>query len=192
MRIANAHRAMEKPTMADKPSYLGMLNAIAVGEARGQALFEAWADATGDAELATLLRFVAIREGEHAAAFTRRLCELGYSVQPRPDTGFEERVALLRSDTGDREKFETAFGYPKAQSDPVLATLFNDTSIDIETGALLGRFIAQERDTTRRLNAAYARVCANAATPTLEEITQRLARLTRTVEQLKAARRAGG
>ena len=34
--------------MPHKPSYLKVLNAIAVGEARGQALFDAWArdDAT--------------------------------------------------------------------------------------------------------------------------------------------------
>jgi hypothetical protein len=41
--------------MSDKPSYLKVLNAIAVGEACGHALFDAWAKATRDAELADTL-----------------------------------------------------------------------------------------------------------------------------------------
>jgi hypothetical protein len=168
------------------------LNAIAVGEARGHALFDAWADTTTDAELAGLLRFVAIRECEHAAAFTKRLCEMGYSVQPRPDPDFDSRLALLRSSECDREKFERAFGYPKHAPDAALGAIFTDTTIDIDTGALLGRFIAEERDTTRRLQAAYERVVASRdAAPGLDEIASRLERLTRTIEELKVLRGGG-
>ena len=39
---------------------------------------------------------------------------------------------------------------------------FNDTSIDPETGALLGRYIAEERDSGRRLQAAYSAVLEKA------------------------------
>ena len=77
--------------MADKPSYLGLLNAIAVGEARGQALLEAWADTSANSALAEVLGFVAIREREHAAAFTKRLCELGFSVREPGRKDFKKR-----------------------------------------------------------------------------------------------------
>jgi len=59
-----------------KPSYIGLLNSIAVNEAKGQVLLQTWADHTDDERLRATLEFVAIREGEHAWAFTKRLCEL--------------------------------------------------------------------------------------------------------------------
>jgi rubrerythrin len=178
--------------MSDKPSYLGLLNAIAQGEARGHALFQAWAAATQDADLARLLDMVAIRECEHAAAFTKRLCELGYAVQERPDPQFDIRLALLQSERSDKEKFERAFGYPKHAADPALSRIFEDSTIDIATGELLGRFIAEERDTVRRLQAAYETLTARAAEAAdLAQITARLERLTRTVDSLKAQRRGG-
>ena len=63
-----------------KPSYLPLLNSIAVNERKGEIFLSAWADTTEDADLEAALRFVAIREGEHAWAFTKRMCELGYGV----------------------------------------------------------------------------------------------------------------
>ena len=176
--------------MPDKPSYLGLLNAIAQGEARGHALFSAWAGATPDAELQELFTMVAIREWEHAAAFTKRLCELGYTVKERPDPGFAARLTMLRSDCSDRDKFEQVFGYPRSDADPALGAIFDDTSIDPATGALLGRFIAEERDTLRRLQAAYEDLIENAAAPAdLSDIVARLERLTRCVDELQARKR---
>jgi len=182
--------------MADKPSYLGLLNAIAVGESRGQALLEAWAGKTPNAAVAEVLRRVAIREQEHAAAFSKRLCELGYSVRPAPAGDFDAQLALMKSDRSDREKFDALFQFdqPKAEPD-VLTNLFADTTIDPQTGALLGRFIAEERDSDRRLKACYdqlgvavAASAERAATDPLAEIAARLERLSSTIEALKASR----
>ena len=80
--------------MSDKPSYLGLLNAIAVGEAGGEALFEAWAAATPNDDVRAVLTTVALREGEHARQFTKRINELGYSVIPKDDPGLPDRVAM--------------------------------------------------------------------------------------------------
>ena len=178
--------------MSDTPSYVKVLNAIAVGERRGRALFDAWASATCDADLKRTLATVAIREGEHAAAFTKRLCELGYEVRERPAGDFAERLAKLRSNASDVDKFEAVFGYGRERTDNGLGSIFADTTIDPATGALLGRFIAEERDSRRRLEAAYAKLKnAPTADAGLAQITQRLERLTQTIEELKALRRPG-
>lgn len=146
--------------MSDKPSYVKVLNAIAVGEARGHALFDAWAKATPDGALAATLKMAAIRECEHAAVFRKRLCELGYSVRQKPADDFEARLQKLCSDASDVEKFESVFGYGRERGDDGLNGIFADTTIDPLTGKLLGRFIAEERDTRRRLQALYERVKA--------------------------------
>ncbi len=175
--------------MSDKPSYLKVLNAIAVGEARGHALFDAWAKATRDAELANTLNVVAIRECEHAAVFTKRLCELGYSVLEKPAEDFETRLQTLRSDVSDAEKFESVFGYGRERGDEGLGGIFADTTIDPLTGKLLGRFIAEERDTRRRLEAQYERVKATSVDDAgLAQISERLERLAKTIEELKVLR----
>lgn len=185
--------------MSDKPSYLGLLNAIAVGEWRGHALLCAWRDTTANSELAALLDTVAIREQEHAAAFTKRLCELGYSLKESPSDDFEKALAVARSKVSDAEKFRRVLGYDapagSGKTDP-LARVFDDHSIDPQTGALLGRFIAEERDSERRLHSAWERMARDAgATPEGEEetlladIAERIDRLARTLEDLKKLRR---
>ncbi len=178
--------------MSDTPSYVRVLNAIAVGERRGRELFDAWANATSDAVLARTLRTVAIREGEHAAAFTKRLCELGYEVREKPDPDFAVRLNALRSDASDVHKFESVFGYGRERSDEALGRIFDDTTIDPPTGALLGRFIAEERDSGRLLQAAYRRAKSgpsNIDDDGIAELTRRLDRLTRTIEELKSLRK---
>jgi rubrerythrin len=175
--------------MSEKPSYLKVLNAIAVGEARGHALFDAWAKATSDAELAATLKVVAIRECEHAAVFTKRLCELGYDVREKPAADFEARLQKLQSDASDAEKFESVFGYGRERGDEGLGGIFADTTIDPVTGKLLGRFIAEERDTRRRLQSAYERIKATSVDDAgLAQISARLEKLTRTIEELKVLR----
>ncbi|MEZ5559872.1 MAG: hypothetical protein R3E86_15170 [Pseudomonadales bacterium] len=177
--------------MSDKPSYLGLLNAIAVGEQRGHALLTAWRDATSDRGLAATLDLVAIREQEHAAAFTKRLCELGYSVRESVSEAFPRQLALARSNAPDSEKFRQILGYVDSgeERDDPLARLFDDHSIDPLTGALLGRFIAEERDSERRLRSAHARLeGAGTDDPMLHEIVSRLDRLTATLEDLRKLR----
>ncbi len=185
--------------MSDKPSYLGLLNAIAVAEGRGYQLLNTWAECTADADLANALSVIALREQEHAASFEKRICELGYSVRRKDDPAFEVRLEEAGSAISDRKKFKRVLGISKKNADSVnqpdqLTGLFNDPSIDIQTGALLGRFIAEERDSGRRLRSAYQALNGRAASqPNVEvrelaEICARLDALTETIDGLKTAR----
>ncbi|MDA1074891.1 MAG: hypothetical protein O3A63_09065, partial [Proteobacteria bacterium] len=91
-----------------KPTYLGLLNSIAVNEAKGEKLLKTWADATSDEQLKSALAFVAIREGEHAWAFTKRMCELGYEVDEgnafQVFKDFDGLLACASSNATDAEK----------------------------------------------------------------------------------------
>jgi hypothetical protein len=139
-----------------KPSYLGLLNAIALGEGRGHQLLSRWCEQSPDPDVRRVLTTVAIREAEHAAAFTKRLCELGYGVLDRPDPGFEKRLECVSSDRSDCEKFE-ALGYGRGgeATRDIFAGIFDDHSIDPQTGALLGRYVAEERDSLRLLRGCH-------------------------------------
>jgi len=163
--------------MAKKPSYVGLLNAIANGERGGHELFQTWSASTQDKKLKKTLDMVAIREMEHSWAFEKRLSELGFDLRAPADASGKEalakHVALLGSNVSDAEKF-ASFGIgdagsaakkPKkgskksakktdAEPDKLLMILA-DSSIDPTTGELMGRFIAEERDTGRRLAKAY-------------------------------------
>lgn len=143
-----------------KPSYLGLLNAIAVGESTAEPYLLAWADTTKDKRLAKTLRFVAMREGEHGKAFAKRMLELGFEVRwPDNDRG-AQTMALATSDKTDIAKFR-AFKLHKAPGKTdVFDSMFADKTIDPVTGALLGRYIAEERDSGRRLAAEYDRLMA--------------------------------
>lgn len=190
--------------MSNKPSYLGLLNAIAVGETRGYQLLSTWAGCTRDAELAKVLNVIALREQEHAAAFEKRICELGYSVRRKDDPAFDARLEAAGSAISDRKKFKKVLGFSKknagkknadARNQPdQFANFFNDPNIDIQTGALLGRFIAEERDSGRHLRGAYESLNGRAASAPegegreLDQICARLDALTATIEELKAAR----
>ena len=77
------------------------------------------------------------------------------------------------------------------------AGFFNDTTIDPETGALLGRYIAEERDSGRRLKAQYDRVCANGAADevaslkaAIDDLQAEVARLSKEVKAKKTTRKA--
>ncbi len=144
---------------SDKPTYLGLLNAIAVAEAAAEPLFTAWAERTDDAKLADTLRFVGMREGEHGKAFAKRMLELGYPVREPDDAGPDpERLKIAGSRRSDLRKFEE-LGFGRAPSDTdVFDSMFNDKTIDPITGGLLGRYIAEERDSTRRLRADRERI----------------------------------
>ena len=139
-----------------KPSYLGLLNAIAQGEGRAHEYLSCWAQKTPDADVKQVLLTVAIREGEHSHAFIKRLCELGFGVQDRPDPKHAKNMAIANADCSDLEKFE-ALGYGRdgEMSRNPFKGVFDDTSIDIQTGELLGRYIAEEHDSGRRLRGCY-------------------------------------
>lgn len=171
--------------MATKPTYVGLLNAIANGERGGHQLFSSWSAATKNKELKKTLDAVAIREMEHSWAFEKRLSELGYSLRPTADESgrqaLAKQVELLSSKASDTEKF-ASFGIVKpgkgkegkktakksgkkggkkagknaADDEPdKLLKILADPNIDPITGALMGRFIAEERDTGRLLRRAF-------------------------------------
>jgi rubrerythrin len=171
--------------MADKPSYLGMLNAIYMGEQRGYEYLSAWADVTPDPDVRAVLRKVALREGEHALAFAKRINELGFEARDDgPSAEFQRKLAIVTSDDSDLEKMDT-LGYnfsepakPSNEGD-VFVNMFRDTTIDIQTGELLGRYIAEERDTGRLLRSCYGILCerAQSGIPGSDPSTDRLAGL---------------
>jgi hypothetical protein len=143
-----------------KPSFLGLLNAIAIGETEAEPLLLAWAGTCQDQELAKTLRFVGMREGEHGKAFAKRMLELGYEVRWPDRTGPEPQRLEIAGSTehSDVAKFEAlGIGMGFGEAD-VFDTMFTDKTIDPVTGGLLGRYIAEERDSLRMLAADYERL----------------------------------
>ena len=167
-----------------EPTFLPLLNTIAVNECKGEILLNAWAEATNDKSLASALRFVAIREGEHAWAFTKRMCELGYPVSEddafQVFQDFDGLLECLSSTASDRDKIATFSGGLEGDGSDPFAAIFQDTSIDPETGGLLGRYIAEERDSGRRLQIEYDRISGAASSSTSE-----LAELRACIEALR-------
>jgi hypothetical protein len=104
----------------------------------------------------------AIREGEHGEAFAEASCELGYTLLPA-GIEFDDKMEIASSTSlTDREKFEKlglSRDFDPSQPD-VFSKFFDDKTIDIQTGALLGRYIAEERDSGRMLRGCYDQLCA--------------------------------
>ena len=92
-----------------------------------------------------MLRTMAARGGEHGMSFAKRVNELGFAVRERDDQGLEERASIASSsEVTDIEKFE---GFGLHELEKVLCyfdDVFKDHSIDIRTGELLGRYIAEQ------------------------------------------------
>lgn len=176
---------------SNKPSYLGTLNAIVNGERRGFEFLDAWASKTKNKDLAGMLKTVALREAEHAASFEKRMCELGYTLQEKEDSNFRKTMEIVSSNLDDVSKFEKlGVGQDETEGEDKLLQLLADKSIDPLTGALLGRFIAEERDSGRILQEAYQ--CAKGVAPSSEEtatlagIQEQLTRLTEIVGELQS------
>jgi rubrerythrin len=180
--------------MPETPSYLGLLNGIASFESRAERYFSAWADATSNDELRAVLRTVAAREGEHGMAFAKRINELGFLHTPVDDPGFDNQMAVASSDLSDIDKAEQ-LGVTKYLGGGLtyFDTVFADHSIDIRTGELLGRYIAEEHDTIRLLTCCYdelqcqaeAGAPAVAAQADLSGLEQKVDALCRTVDELR-------
>lgn len=150
-----------KLTESGNPTYLGLLNAISLAETRAYRYLTEWASVTPDAGVRDVLLKVAAREGEHGMAFAKRIDELGYHLRDRTasdgDAREETAMEIVRSARSDLEKME-ALGLHKLDTgdEPdVFDNVFRDHTIDIATGELLGRYIAEERDTARLLRACY-------------------------------------
>jgi rubrerythrin len=173
--------------MADKPSYLGLLNAISNAETRAYQYLSAWAEVTPDPDVRKVLLTVAAREGEHGLAFAKRINELGFELRPTEDPGIDARMEVARSrDKTDLEKLEAIgiLDFCPAEGEPdVFDNFFRDHSIDIQTGELLGRYIAEERDTLRLVSgcASVLRSRVNGQT-TQADPSEQLAALERKVD----------
>jgi len=185
----------------EKPSYIGVLNAIANAEAVGHKILKKWAEVTTCEEIKGTLNMVAIREAEHAWAFEKRLCELGFGLKPKefPELNKQLKIAKAENLT-DIEKFER-LGYKERsqrmeKTEDTLLQLLADKTIDPQTGALLGRYICEERDSGRKLQACYMQIknapkAGAMADTTLDQVCAQLAVLTEKVEamtRLKAVR----
>ena len=173
--------------MADKPSYLGLLNAIAVAESRAHTYLCEWAEVTKSDDVRGVLRTVAAREGEHAMSFAKRINELGYDVRRKDDEGTEQAVALVTSACSDLEKMEALKLHRLDRGDKpdIFDDFFKDHSIDIATGELLGRYIAEERDSARLLRQCYEQLRQQSRSGASPELaTDRITALERKVDAL--------
>ncbi len=142
------------------PSYLSALNQIALTEFRAHEFYLAWARATPNRDVEHVMRVVAIRELEHAAAFQQRIYALGFLPVDGPhDFGpqCDEWLRLFKSDSSDLEKFR-GFGFSDPDKLPQdnFHDFFQDTTLDSETGALLGRYVAEERESANMFLRVYA------------------------------------
>lgn len=147
-----------------KPRYLGLLNAIALAESAAHRYLTEWAKVTGDPDVRQVLLTVAAREGEHGMSFARRINELGYQVREKDDPRARKALDIVRSGCSDLEKMEALelHTLDTGSRPDLFDDIFKDHSIDIRTGELLGRYIAEERDSARMLRSCHE--CLRAAT----------------------------
>ena len=151
--------------MSEKPSYLGLLNAISVAECAAGEYLAAWVAVTPSADVRAVINSIALRESEHGLAFAKRIDELGYSVIPKHDPKHAGRMVIAASTAlSDKEKFEALrLGQPpQSGARDIFDTFFENKDLDPVTGALLGRYVAEERDSGRKLAECYSLLCADA------------------------------
>ena len=176
--------------MSDQPTYLKLLRGIANAESDAHCYLSAWRDTTTNDDVRAVLTTVASREGEHGMAFAKRVLELGFEFERKEDPSLVEKMAVARSNCSDMEKAEY-FGLTRAENTlSFFDNVFKDHSIDIRTGELLGRYIAEEHDTARLAKCCYDALCAlpaqeaNAATA-FAGLEAKVDSLCRSVEELR-------
>jgi rubrerythrin len=171
--------------VSEKPSYLGLLNAISLGESAAHCYLNAWIESTPNPDVKAVLTTVCHREGEHGLAFAKRIDELGYSLMQKDNPKFAEQMEIAGSNRSDLEKFELlGVGRPEGDGPDIFAGMFNDTTIDIATGQLLGRYIAEERDSGRLLRECYNQLKAECETPAAGASSNQIAALDEKVDAL--------
>src|ERR1700745_2746636 len=120
-------------TSSEKPTYLGLLNAISLAESRAHCYLTEWANVTPDPDVRQVLLTIAAREGEHGMAFAKRINELGFELQPTEDNNFDSRLHFVRSrDHPDLKKLGCVrlLDYCPAEGEPdVFDNFFRDHSI---------------------------------------------------------------
>jgi rubrerythrin len=175
--------------MSDKPSYLGLLNAVSLAESAAHEYLECWIAVTPNDDVRCVLQAVSAREGEHGKAFAKRINELGYNLKPKDDPNQAKRLRIAQSDRTDLQKMEK-FGLDRLDTGDkpdVFDSFFNDHTIDVKTGELLGRYIAEERDSGRLLRACYEQLKDTAGRGTSGVADDRLASLEAKVDAVCAA-----
>jgi rubrerythrin len=175
--------------MSDKPSYLGLLNAIANAEGDAHTYLRVWAERTPSEDVRCVLLKVAAREGEHVMSFARRINELGYEVRRKDDERRSQALEIVNSDCSDLEKMRALKLHKIDRGDKpdIFDDFFKDHTIDIATGELLGRYIAEERDTGRLLRSCYEQLKAASVDIDLTPTGDRLESLEREVDALTTA-----
>lgn len=146
-----------------KPPYLGLLNAISLGERSAGQYLKAWADATPDAALKQALSLVAARETTHGEVFRQRIERLGFTRREKDDPELAERLKIYGDTTrSDADKIARYRRSPadEAKIDDLFADLdakANDETIDPLTRDTLRWYVHEERDSRALLKEAYAR-----------------------------------
>jgi len=149
-----------------------LLNGIALAESRAHCYFEAWIAVTDNPDVKEVLQTVSWREGEHGMAFAKRVKELGYELRDKEDAGSKKAMAVASSDLPDVEKFRELLLH--RVSEDILGyfdNVFADHTIDVQTGALLGRYIAEEHDSARLLRGCYEALVAGEQSVDLRDST---------------------
>ena len=103
-----------------------------------------------------VLPTVCHREGEHGMAFAKRINELGYSVMPegQPEARRADGDRRLRP-LRPREVRAARLGRAEPATSPTSSTASSTTTRSTSDGQLLGRYIAEERDSGRLLRSCY-------------------------------------
>ena len=115
-------------------------------------------------------------------------------MRDKEDPGFAKRMRVAGSDRTDLEKMEK-LGLNRldtGEGPDVFDDVFKNHSIDIRTGELLGRYIAEERDSARMLRCCYEQLKARAGqrgatsrSDQLESLEAKVDALCRAVEDLR-------
>jgi rubrerythrin len=177
--------------MTDKPSYLGLLCGIANAEGQGYEYYHAWATRTPDLQLRAVLATVALREREHSLAFAKRVDELGFELEDTSDFDLSRQIEIVSSDLTDEEKME-ALGFFKErpgydQERDVFAGMLEDKTIDIQTSALIGRYVGEERDSARMIRDCVVQYKARHDARTSDEEPSRMDRLEHKLDTICAS-----
>lgn len=144
-----------------KPTYLGLLNAISLGETEAGIYLRAWADATSDEALACTLRLVAARETSHGQLFCRMLNELGYELRHKPNPEAAARVARYGNPKiSDLDKIGAARREVDSNPFAAIERRMAAGEFDPVTHNMLSWYICEERDSGKKLRAAYDKVRA--------------------------------
>ena len=133
-----------------------------------------------------------VREGEHGKAFAKRLCELGYEFEPSDGSNLANRMEIASSRTlTDAEKFEKLdlTGLTNSPGQEFLSRIFDDRTIDIRTAELLGRFIAEERDSACLLDACCTAISGGTNGSAHDDTSERLDRIERLLETALSRKR---